>query len=83
MSEPTVSISLPLTEAIPTCAAILGMAHAMKFSNMLRKKAGATEDLERLEIIADRLEFLALLLGAAAQAKLPKGMTLAGTFEDE
>jgi hypothetical protein len=83
MSEPTVSISLPLTEAIPTCAAILGMAHAMKFSNMLRKKAGVTEDLERLEFLADRVETLALLLAAAAQAKLPEGMTLAGTYDDE
>ena len=83
MKDPIVSISLPLSEAVPTCAAILGMAHAMKYHNVLRKKAGVTEDLEQLEIIADRMEFLALLLGAAAQAKLPDGMTLAGTYDDE
>jgi hypothetical protein len=83
MKDPIVSISLPLSEAVPTCAAILGMAHALKFSNMLRKKAGVTEDLERLEFLAKRVEFLALLLAAAAQAKLPDGMTLVGTYDDE
>ena len=76
MIEQPVSISLSLSEATLSCAAVLGIARAMKHANKINESRGVLKDLERLKVIADRVERLALLLAAAAEEKLPAGTSL-------